>query len=381
MESIHRLPYLQGLLSPTTSLVTINYRLGSDQDDRSASKDVTRFPIPIHDVATAFAHLTSSTSQFNKGQHEAPSISLFGSHIGGALAAMLALTEPNDVKAVAVVEPMVDWVGLEEVLEQLRSTETASILKKRQPQKSAARYGNDIESVIAATEELAKLRARLFPTPSSYFDPFASPVLFLRAPGRDTPLVNTAGDLLVREMASDVENAMDFDNDTFDAFDHDRHKTSSSDPPSPVSIELSATGQDTAKTDALTERPPRRRKVLRRWPAVARSDSVTLPYVKVFVQSPPSSDPDQLPQQPSVIDTSAGHAALMRAQGTEFAELLRRACFFGREKGFAEERVQLHEEGADHVDHIRASTLNTGDVKTKMQRAALKWIKDVSQRE
>jgi hypothetical protein len=42
-----------------------------------------------------------------------------------------------------------------------------------------------------------------------------------------------------------------------------------------------------------------------------------------------------------VRDSAGGEAGVLRAQGEELVELMRRACFYGREKGLGEARVQL----------------------------------------
>lgn len=356
------------LIPRDTTLVKINYRLGSLSPISPAEFAV--FPTPIHEVATAFDYLTSSTSQFNENEQEGPKICLMGTHIGGALAAMLALTEPNAIHALSMHEPMLDWVGLDEVLEQLQTAETrsAALPKKtqaqRQAQKQAQRgrktgqLGMDNNSVLAAVEELIKLRSKLFKTPSAYFDPFASPMLFLRAPGRDTP-TGTAGDQIISNMGHDDVDGEYDDPDAFGPYDDDWQQPSSLSMPHAPSSK-NGTGVFGIKTSEspihTPELPPRRRKVLRRWPAVEDPDSVTLPHVKIFVQAPflPVSEgqPDS-----SNADVAEGHSALMRAQGSEMVELLRRACFIGREKSHAEERVKLELCGmnqplgdAGHVD-------------------------------
>jgi hypothetical protein len=306
-----------------------------------------------------------------------------GRHIGGALATMLSLTEPNAIHALAVAEPMVDWVGLDEALEQLRATAAKSFASssKMQAQKQAQKqawkqartakpgglHDLDAPSLVAAAEELVKLRSELFTTPSAYFDPFASPILFLRAPGRDTPLANsTIGDELLSEMSLDDADV--------DVGDHGEFVDSDADDPqqsSPSRVASSA-GTQGGPTSAVVEvgasapgtpaMPRRRRKVLRRWPAVDAPESVTLPHVRIFVQS------DVAGAGSNAIDVPRGHAALMRAQATELAELMRRACFIGLEKGFAEERVQLR-----LCDPSSPSVEMDGG----MQEVALKWVGEI----
>ncbi len=52
-----------------------------------------------------------------------------------------------------------------------------------------------------------------------------------------------------------------------------------------------------------------------------------------------------------------GMHALFHAQGTEFAELLKRACFFGREIGVGEERVRVSEVPEASLDGDEAAEL------------------------
>lgn len=396
--SLDVLPQLHGQLLPNISLVTINYRLGLGSDTSTDEK--TSFPTPVHDVSTALGYLTSSTSPFNEGHDEPPRICLLGSHIGGALATMLALTEPNDIHALAVLEPMVDWVSLDEIVERLHSAR--SIPRKRQKQK-VTRLGVDDASVLAAAEDLIKLRAKLFPTPSSYFDPFASPLLFLRAPGRDTPLGQTVGNQLVNEMGL---NDGFGDSDDLGPYDDDWHQggpsrstlNTSLSSPAPTGSELRSSsemkvtsdGEATLVSDIIS--PPtsatpqsqtRRRKVLQRWPPVGRPESVMLPYVKVFVQA--ASNPADIPgSEAEAVDMNLGHAALLRAQGTELVELMRRACFFGREKSFAEERVQLYEESpragepdTTSAEEFKAAADFVTHPSLRLQSKAVKWAEQM----
>ncbi|OAL30293.1 hypothetical protein AYO20_08771 [Fonsecaea nubica] len=348
--SIDVLAQLRNSFPPSTSLVSINYRLGNYIDSTSSPKEPTYFPVPVHDVATAFDYLTSPTSAFNAGYSEVPKICLLGSNIGGALATMLALTEPNEIHGLALVEPMADWTGLDDVVEQLQTVETSSTSQKRQKQKLTHRYGEKKESVIAAAKAMIRLRASLFQTPSAYFDPFASPMLFLRAPGKDTPLASTIADQSITGTSLDqLDGYGDYD---------------SVDPATDDSQESRPVIDGDSGFGLMTTTQPRRRKVLRRWPAVGNPESVTLPYVGVFVAPPSVRDVHQPNSEAD--DLARGHAALMRAQGLELVELMRRACFLGREKSFAEERVQIHE-GQDQLQKQQ-------QMKAEMQQSAIDWV-------
>ncbi|KIX09387.1 uncharacterized protein Z518_00466 [Rhinocladiella mackenziei CBS 650.93] len=403
-SSIDRLSYLHTLLPPETSLVTINYRLGQNGESTDSSQDNSCFPVPIHDVSTAWSYLTSSTSPFNADQDGEPKICLLGSHIGGALATMLALTEPNRIHALAVVAPMVDWVGLDEVVEPPRATDTSHTPRQRQKHKIAARFGANNQSVIAAAEALIRLRAKLFSTPSSYFDPCASPLLFLRAPGRDTPFENTVGDQGVSVMG--LDQVQGGDAECYSDGYWDQSASSASSPSSTTTTEsseqsLSSTpsavsnSDSTVASDRLTPSssreprpPPRRRKVLCRWPSVGRPESVRLPYVKIFIsgqrEAGTVSEPPSVSDDAEAVDLIQGQAALMRAQGSELAELMRRACFFGREKGLAEERVHLSEQvspGTNTDETISHTAVDQQTAQTMMQENATRWVGEIFARE
>jgi len=285
---------------PSTTIITLNYRL-------EALPSPLAYPIAIHDTATAFNYITSTV--ITPGRPK-PKICLYGSHIGGALATMLALTQPNDIHALAVSEALVDWVGLDEYTARQTATGIQKSKKPPIPQ-----------GEVQAAKHLIGLRSKLFRTPSSYFDPFASPTLFLRAPGRDTPASH--GKEINPDGADHLPlEALGLDNDDL----HSPLSASQRQPPTPSS----------SPDPDLPH--PKRRKVLRQWPSLAsRPESVLLPHTRIYVRSA-SPAKSSAPSGPD----SAIHS-ILRAQGSELAELMQRACFFGRERGFAERRVGVVE--------------------------------------
>jgi acetyl esterase/lipase len=133
-------------------IIRLNYRLSREH----------QYPTPIHDVLAGYDWvrenllLRRSISRPGRPDH-------VGKLIGGGLAAMLALTECRTgrpgVVAAALRDPAVDWPGLDD-----------------------ADDGAD-----DMTSTLLGLRKQLFRKPEQYFDPFASPMLFLRSAGRDVP--------------------------------------------------------------------------------------------------------------------------------------------------------------------------------------------------
>lgn len=385
---------LLAFASPSTTIVTIHYRLGPTNDAADASD---YFPTPVHDVSEGLGFLTSSSSPFNDGHDTKPKICLLGGRLGGGLAAMLALTQPNDVHALTMIEPMVDWVGLDELVEQLREIPASpsdgcmSTSKRASRRKQRATHfaGTSNKSVLGAVEELLKLRSRLFKTPSAYFDPFASPLLFLRAAGRDTPQ-DTVGDTLMHEMG--IENV---EAKSFGPYDDDMEQSSPRSASSLITEPRNGTARqslseetsagfvsdiDPSEQHSLSppERthPPRRRKVLRRWPPVGRPEDVLLPYSKVFLSPPVSQGvkeaTDSLSEHHEVPGLEDGLHALLHAQGTEFAELMRRACFYGRESGFANERVQVQE-----VIGSKSSPDLGADSELSVHRHAVRWADEI----
>ena len=89
-------------------------------------------------------------------------LAVYGDYVGGGLAAMLALTECRAgsarVVAAALSNGVLDWVDVGD--SPLSGDSSASLLQ---------------------------LRKDFFTKPAHYFDPFASPLLFLESPGQDAP--------------------------------------------------------------------------------------------------------------------------------------------------------------------------------------------------
>jgi acetyl esterase/lipase len=141
---------------PECTLVTLRYRL---------DPPTKPFPTPIHDTLAGLDwvldNICAADSVVNSlGSHVIPRLSIYGSFVGASLATMLALTEPRHLHSVNLLNPIVDWVGLED----------------------------NGQSETTDGKELQNLRRKLFWQPADYFDPFASPLLFLRSPGRDVPV-------------------------------------------------------------------------------------------------------------------------------------------------------------------------------------------------
>ena len=127
--------------------------------------------------------------------------------------------------------------------------------------------------------------------------------------------------------------------DSFGPYDDDHPPNTNAS--SPSSLERST--QSSAPAPPVSKhRRVKRRKVLRRWPPLSRPEDVMLPYFNVFVPHSSLSEAKALERIDSG-STAAPLDALLRLQGIELVDLLRRACFYGREKGFGEEKVVLTE--------------------------------------
>ena len=261
------IPPLLASIIPSAKIITISYRQSDEYP--------YTFPQPIHYTSVALDYITSPKSPHNAGT--TPRVSLFGNHIGGALATMLTLTQPSLVHALAVSEPIANWAELDDAAETALPT-------LKQITKRKTKYVAKPNSY-----RLLTVRSAFFRNAEGYFDPFASPMLFLRAPGRDCP------------------------NENPDPF----HVTRSTSPEAygPYDDDMSSSRFE----------PVKRRKVLKRWPPDTLEETL-LPYTRVFVEDGKPTD---------------GETCLLQAQGRELVDLMRKTCFYGREKGVAEERASL----------------------------------------
>lgn len=370
----------QHILASATSatVVTINYRLGRQSspaispeetvsDHESASNpsqalsttgtpaDFYKYPYPVHDTLAGFDWIQTHLKPAHLG--------VFGSHIGGSLALMLALTEAQSVHAVAAVEPVTDWPGLDEycAIEDSAGTETATngdnsstqdqapttttTTKPKRPSKKK------ISRTPAPPDLVPLLEARelFFSSPERCFDAFASPILFLRSAGRDIPRTFprylTGPEYPVpllkkprKTTAAEHQAAPDgspWDSDIYPDIDADENDQ----------LDVSASGI-------------RRRKALSRWPphgldyglsgqtwsglgdGVGRLQ-VTLPWVRVFLQDHTFGGSGSLSGSTTKHKDGETMSTVLGRQGEEMVSAMRRACFWGREKGVGERRVTL----------------------------------------
>lgn len=339
----------QHILASTQSatVVTVNYRLGNaeqpalslpekDPESESSSSDqqfITKskppketdffqYPTPIHDTLAGFDWIQQNLQPTR--------LAIFGSHIGGSLALMLALTEASSIQAVAALNPVCDWPGLDEYCTTEDTDETRQAKQRR-------------KHAPADLVPLLEARARFFTSPERCFDAFASPILFLRSAGREVPRVfpeyvsGPEYPVPVLKRNPKVTSADKYAAPEGSVWDRDVYPDEDSD-----GVSVDSVGNGVA--------PVRRRKALSRWPPYGldyglsgrtwtgggygiRRLQVRLPWVRVLVQE----------ENGGLLDgegASTGSTVLAR-QGEEMVSVMRRACFWGREKGVGERRVTL----------------------------------------
>ncbi|KAF7128431.1 hypothetical protein CNMCM5793_003161 [Aspergillus hiratsukae] len=378
-------PCSEALASVTSStVVTINYRLGAmatpspdlasesalseDEEKRlSAVKNQVfyRYPTPVHDTLAGFDWVQQNLQPARLG--------VIGTHIGGSLALMLALTEAQSVHAVAALEPICDWAGLDEhclLMEEHQAHEENTASKKKRGAGSRGPAAQDLVPLLEA-------RDRFFATPERAFDAFASPVLFLRSAGKDVPRTfpkyRSGPDYPVPVLVSnkpDRQSISGWDVDTQDQAIHqqcDIYDSSETDLlPDPDSKSIS----DSADTSiSIQGRAIRRRKALSRWPpygldygssAASRYHynqgikrlEMALPNIRLFVRAGETeTETENENEQSGPVPASDGHGkrnprktqrrSVLAQQADEMVDVMRRACFWGREKGYGESRVTL----------------------------------------
>ena len=253
---------------------------------------------------------------------------------------MLALTQPNDIHSLAMLHPVLDWVGLDEAA-------TAQV-PSTPPKKRISSTGPLSASEIATANALLQVRRKIFRVPGAYFEPQASPMHFVRAPGRDTPLNHDLPEqvqhILKNEERSPVVDAFGPYDDDLDSLS-EQDSIASADP-----TRFTSTAISSSKSTLNIQRLMKRRKVLQRWPPVGVNitdpESTNLPYMSLFSSSPSSKLMNEAKdsQVDSHIDKNALNSLLGR-QSREFVQLAQRACFSRMEA-----KARLHLQTAQKED-------------------------------
>lgn len=407
-----------------STVITIHYRLGTLEPPEEEEEQVLvnegviinptsqfekgprlvyyKYPTPIHDTLLAFDWIQET---FQPTQ-----TSILGTHIGGSIALMLALTESESVHAVAALEPICDWTGLdayctvpEEGQEQDQgqgqeqkepeidpesdspgTSPKSRSIKKKKPQSPAP---PDLPSLLQARESL-------FSKPSQYFDIFASPLLFLRSPGKPVPATFpkylTGPEYPIPVLKPRPAPPVPRDDDILDLWDavympdteqwidddgvvHDHSSDSDAGDNSNSSSPTLSTASTTSTLESYT---PRYRKSLSRWPPHGldwglsgttrfrprfnkpQRPQVTLPWVRIFIRGDSdadntkantSSDQDAPPRSKrgSPKKKSKNEKTVISHQATDMVDVMRRACFWGRERGISERGVVLERVGGE----------------------------------
>lgn len=371
---LHIQHYLASVTSST--IVTVHYRLGTEQPPETETSKVESavtthytFPIPVHYTLAVFDWVQDT---FQPTQ-----LSILGTHIGGSIALALALTESRAVHAVAVVEPICDWTGLDghcmvktddvsdakgiseienalanlDIKEKddydvLEEPDTPQPLRKDNP--ASSRAPPDLLALLAARETF-------FAKPAGYFDPFASPLLFLRSPGKGVPVrfprYRTGAEYPVPILQRGSSG-----NPMLDLWDGVEL------PPGVIEVngEYIQTGTTTATGDAVKAYIPRYRKALVRWPPLGLDHArvlgshrrlmrlqMTLPWVKFYVNGPSGSE--SAVQSETSRRRSKRGTTILAQQADEMVNVMRRACFWGRDKEIVERGVVLSSSGKDRT--------------------------------
>ena len=375
-----------------STVVTVNYRLGIQPDSSlvDARSPVTyKFPTPVHDTLAGLDWILHNL-------HPAR-LSVFGNHVGGSLALMLALTEASVVKAIAAFEPICDWVGLDDycLIPSDDEGKTSRAMDEKMEvhaelqapvMQQHVNLGSTCPTAVPPDlTPLLRAREELFDTPRRYFDPFASPILFLRSPSRDCPdefpTYHTGPEYPVPVLKKLKPKT-----------DHMRYDVQRIQPRENVEDEESHTQLIKWPPIGLVKCAPG----MSSWNADIRRLQVSLPMVRIFARDTDASEcldransfsfvksrdlnPDGQDPTPSssVEDQEPGNkqdTVLMR-QAEEMVSLIRRACFWGREKGRERDKVTLVR-GPPSL-----GTNASGNLARTIEEEAAEWFRGLSEEE
>lgn len=310
-----------------------------------------QYPTPVHDTLAGFDWVQDNLQPTQLG--------IVGSHIGGSLALMLALTEAQSVRAVATLEPVCDWPGIDEycVTEDTTMGLAGDGKSANAGMENQKRKHQSKKKASAPTDlvPLLKAREKFFASPEQTFDAFASPILFLRSAGRDCPrkfpqyLTGPEYPVPVIKPPNKTTTAAQHAAPPGSMWDHDVYPLPKSD--------LLESEDEMDVSDTSTGPVVRRRKAVSRWPpfgldyglsgrtwsgpghGVARLQ-MTLPWVRIFLREQISNLPASSGKSTKSKETSTEDTVLAR-QADEMVSVMRRACFWGQEKGVGERKVTL----------------------------------------
>ncbi|KAL8393668.1 hypothetical protein RB595_003416 [Gaeumannomyces hyphopodioides] len=158
-----------------------------DAAHNRATPTPPRWPTPLHDVLHGYSWITRNLAPRHVLRRD---IHVCGSYLGASLAAALALTESHiyhtrmAVRSVALHNGIYDWTTFlpDHAINWLPQQDGSSYYRV-----DAERLTNGEEGEETAFRYLKRVMPALFGTPSSLFDPFASPCLFFHKAGFEVP--------------------------------------------------------------------------------------------------------------------------------------------------------------------------------------------------
>lgn len=402
-----------------STVITIHYRLGTleqvEEDEQGLDYEGQiinptsqfdngprlvhyKYPTPIHDTLLAFDWIQET---FQPTQ-----TSILGTHVGGSIALMLALTESESVHAVAALEPICDWTGLDAyctVPEEEHEKDQDQEQKETEPEIDPETESPEPSTKSRSTKRkkprspappdlvrLLQARESLFDKPSQYFDTFASPLLFLRSPGKPVPTTFpkylTGPEYPIPVLKPRPAPPVPGDDDILDLWDAVYMPETEQwiDDDGVLHGDSSGTGTDDSSssptpstasaTSILQSYTPRYRKALSRWPPHGldwglsgttwfhprskrpQRSQVILPWVHIFIRGDSNADNNtnthndnqEAPSKPrkgSPRKKSKNEGTVLSHQATDMVDVMRRACFWGRERGVSERGVVLEHVG------------------------------------
>ncbi|CAN8097949.1 unnamed protein product [Discula destructiva] len=158
------------------------------------------WPIPIHDTLAGYDFLTRTltprpTGTNGQSRHQRRAVYIYGRHLGGGLAASLALTEshshePMAVRGLLAVNGVYNWTTFlpDHPVNTMRAAMQHELFRLGLDLNLDLELGGGKDAVIG--RDLAMMKAlmpHLFHRPGDLFDPFASPLLFFHTAGLMVP--------------------------------------------------------------------------------------------------------------------------------------------------------------------------------------------------
>ncbi|EDN10070.1 predicted protein [Histoplasma mississippiense (nom. inval.)] len=317
-------PSPQHALSSSTlsTVVTVNYRLG--QVEENGEQKRYYYPGPVHDTLAGFDWIF---------EHLKPKqLCVFGKHIGAAH------------------EPICDWTGLDDyclksdlvpeetfAADEIHSNDnnhgektTTTTTVDHNPKKRGRK--KKIPSSPPDLVPLLEARSALFRNPVNYFDSFASPALFLRSAGKNTPetipTYHTGGDYSIPIFVHS--------NFSFEPVPELAPELRPKGKAEGEAFEISSQSGDGAR-NALSSRAGY---VFKKVGVSGELGSDPLTEENASCFASPTMPPPRRPRPTRKRTLEADGETILARQGAEMVSLMRNACFWGREKGYAEERVK-----------------------------------------